>query len=71
MSSRIHGDVTPQQVSDLEGKLERDEQALEECSRRRTELEGSVKSLREEIADGERELKKLGREIQVSLSAVH
>ncbi len=65
MSSRLHVDVTPQQLSELEKSLGRDEQALQECAQRRAELEGTVKTLRGEIVEGERELKKLGREVQV------
>ncbi len=65
MSSKLHVDIAPQQLTELEVSLERDDQALQECTRRRAELEQIVKTLRREIGEEERGLTKLERDVQV------
>ena len=65
MSSKLHDDVTPQQLVALEKALEAEEKAVEECTGKRSELQERERRLRVELAEMEKQKKKCGRDLEL------
>ncbi|KAL5490795.1 hypothetical protein EMCRGX_G015979 [Ephydatia muelleri] len=65
MSSKLHDDVTPQQLVAMEKALEAEERAMEECAGKKAELLERERRMRTEIAEMEKQKKKCSRDLEL------